>query len=74
MQLYAQKKAPPSDAAVIMSSESLFAALAGFLFLGEILTAQQYFGCGLILLSILLIQIPNPFEKKKNISIPVEVK
>lgn len=66
LQIVAQKHAPPTDAAVIMSSESLFAALAGFLFLGEVLTVRQYVGCAIILLSILLIQLPKPTIRRKG--------
>lgn len=72
LQIVAQKNAPSTDAAVIMSSEALFAALAGFLFLGEILTTAQYVGCGLILFSIVLVQIPVPKLLMRIRPIPVK--
>ena len=72
IQIIAQKNAPSTDAAVIMSSEALFAAIAGFLLLGEILTTPQYIGCGLIFLSIILVQIPLPRKMRKRKAIPVE--
>lgn len=57
LQAVGQKHAPPADAAVIMSLESVFAALFGFLFLGERLGPIQTAGCVLILLAILWVQV-----------------
>ena len=48
---------PPSEAAVIVSLETVFAALAGYLVLGEQLVGLGWLGAGLILLAILLIQL-----------------
>jgi drug/metabolite transporter (DMT)-like permease len=48
---------PPSEAAVIVSLETVFAALAGYLVLGERLTGLGVVGAGLILLAILCIQL-----------------
>jgi drug/metabolite transporter (DMT)-like permease len=60
-----QRHAPPTDAALILSMEAVFAALAGFLYLGELLDARQALGCGLILAAILLAQIKRlPFRVK----------
>lgn len=56
LQLVGQKVAPPTDAAIILSSEAVFAALAGWLFLDERLTAIQLLGCGLMLAAMLLAQ------------------
>lgn len=65
LQAVAQQHAPASDAAIIMSGESLFAALAGALVLGETLTAPQYAGCALITGAILLTEIaPFVFRKR----------
>jgi drug/metabolite transporter (DMT)-like permease len=57
LQVYGQKKAPPADAAILLSMESVFAALTGYAFLGEGLAVAQILGCGLILGAILLAQI-----------------
>lgn len=54
LQAVAQRWAPPTDAAVILSAEAVFAALAGRLFLGELLDARQAAGCGLLLAAMLL--------------------
>lgn len=58
LQAVAQKVAPPADAAIILSMEAVFAALFGWLLLGEMLTVLQLLGCGLILFGMLLAQAP----------------
>ncbi len=57
LQIAGQKHAPPVDAAIILSMEAVFATLFGFLFLQEILTSQQLFGCVLILAAMILSQL-----------------
>jgi len=56
LQAVGQKHAPPADAALIMSLESVFAAIFGFIFLGERLTLLQTAGCVLIMVAILWVQ------------------
>ena len=48
---------PPSEAAVIVSFETVFAAAAAYLVLGERLAGLGWIGAALILLAILLIQL-----------------
>lgn len=57
LQAIAQVHAPPSDAAIIMSTESVFAALCGYLLLGESLNQRELFGCGLVLFGIVVSQL-----------------
>ena len=57
LQVIGQKFSPPTDAALILSSEAVFAALAGYLFIQEGLKPLQLVGCGLILAAILIVQI-----------------
>ncbi len=65
LQVVAQRFSPAPDAAIILSSETVFAALAGFLFLGERLSTAQLSGAALILAGILMVQlIPLYVEKK----------
>jgi len=59
-QIVAQRHASPTHAALILSLESAFAALAGWLALGEALSLQQLGGCGLMLAGMLLAQISRP--------------
>lgn len=56
LQAIFQRYTPPSDAAVMLMSESLFAALLAALILGERLSVAGLFGCGLLLLSLFLAQ------------------
>jgi drug/metabolite transporter (DMT)-like permease len=65
LQIVAQQYTPASDSAIIMSGESVFAALFGALLLGERLTPAQYGGCALITLAIVLTELmPLVFGKK----------
>ncbi|MBR4401340.1 MAG: DMT family transporter [Synergistes sp.] len=57
MQMAAQRYVPPVQASIILISESVFAALAGFIFLGESLTARELLGCAIMLASTLTAQI-----------------
>jgi drug/metabolite transporter (DMT)-like permease len=57
IQVIAQKDAAPAHAAVIFSMEGVFAALAGWLVLGETLTARATFGCGLMLVGLIVCQV-----------------
>lgn len=57
LQMIAQRYTPPSDAAIIMSGEALFAALFGALLLGERLAPLGWLGCALIFAAILMVQL-----------------
>ncbi len=56
LQIVAQKHAPPAHAAIILSLEAVFAALGGWLMLGEQLGSRQLAGCALMLLGMLVAQ------------------
>ncbi len=56
LQIWAQRHTPPADAALILSLESVFAVLSGWLLLDERLAAIQVFGCVLIFAAVLLSQ------------------
>jgi drug/metabolite transporter (DMT)-like permease len=57
LQAVGQRHAPATDAAVLLSMESVFAATFGWILLGERLTAQQLAGCALMLAGMLLAQL-----------------
>jgi len=57
LQVVAQRDAPPAHAAIILSLESAFAALAGWIILGEVLTARGLLGCGLMLAGMIVAQL-----------------
>jgi drug/metabolite transporter (DMT)-like permease len=48
-QVVGQRYAQPADAAIILSAETVFAALFGFLLMGDRLNASGIAGCALIL-------------------------
>lgn len=62
-QILGQKYTDASSAAIIMSMESVFAAIGGFLILGETLTAVKIVGCVIMFAAIILVQLP---EKNNN--------
>ena len=49
LQNYGQRYADPSAAAILMSFEAIFGALAGWLILGEVMTSREIFGCLMML-------------------------
>jgi drug/metabolite transporter (DMT)-like permease len=57
LQIWAQRHTPPTDAAIILSLESVFAALAGAMVLAERLLPIQIGGCALIILAAVLAQV-----------------
>jgi len=63
LQVVGQRKTPPAVASLLMSLESVFAALAGWLILNQHMTARELTGCLLMFSAIVLTQIP--FERKK---------
>lgn len=59
LQVIAQKHTPTNDAALIMSLESVFAVLFGWIFLRESLLPVQIAGCILILAAVLFVHVKN---------------
>ncbi|CAM2174707.1 DMT family transporter [Paraburkholderia sacchari] len=57
IQVVAQRDAAPSHAAVIFSMEGVFAALAGWIALGETLSTRALVGCALMLAGLLACQL-----------------
>ena len=58
LQVYGQKVAPPADAAVLLSTEAVFAAIFGWLLLGEVLSGRELVGCALMLAGMFWVQLP----------------
>jgi drug/metabolite transporter (DMT)-like permease len=58
LQAIAQKYTPATDAALIISLESIFAAIAGALILRETLTPTAIAGCALILAAVVMVEAP----------------
>jgi drug/metabolite transporter (DMT)-like permease len=66
LQIVAQKFVKPAIASLIMSLESVFAALMGWLALGQTLTLRETAGCLVIFAAIIAAQAPDMFSRKKT--------
>lgn len=64
LQIIGQQKLDATPAALIMSMEAVFAALAGWLILGKTMTKWEYVGSILMLTAVILSQLPSPIKKK----------
>jgi drug/metabolite transporter (DMT)-like permease len=68
LQATAQRSAPPVDVAIILSLESVFAALGGYFLLGEILGPLQIVGSVIIFVSVIMVQLPVFGTEKPQLS------
>ncbi|WP_455381153.1 DMT family transporter [Salinispira pacifica] len=57
LQIVAQQRAHPTHAAILLSLEGTFAAVGGYLILGEVLSARAIGGCALMLAGMLVAQL-----------------
>ena len=64
LQMAGQRYAQPAVASIVMSLESVFAALAGWLLLNEHLNTTELIGCSLVFAAVILAQIPEFLKKK----------
>jgi len=69
LQIVGQRYTPPAEAALILSLESVFAALAGAIWLGERLTAAGAAGCALILIGAVAAEAAPVFAGAKPASV-----
>ena len=58
LQIVGQKDTDPTVASLLMSLESVFAAIGGFLLLHQTMTTKEVIGCMLTFMAIILSQIP----------------
>lgn len=58
LQIVGQDGVNPTIASLIMSLESVFAVIAGWILMGERLSVKALCGCGLIFVAIVIAQIP----------------
>lgn len=65
LQVIAQKKANPTFAAILLSTESVFSAIGGAIFGMDHISALGYAGCALIFAGVLICQAP---DRKRNLS------
>jgi drug/metabolite transporter (DMT)-like permease len=64
LQIVSQRHCPPAHAAIIMSLETVFAALAGWIILGETFSIGGLVGCALMLSSLMIVQLPPILSAK----------
>lgn len=69
LQIVAQKDLNPTVASLIMSLESVVAALSGWLLLNQSMSGREILGCILMFAAIIIAQLP---ERKKNTDIDSE--
>jgi drug/metabolite transporter (DMT)-like permease len=67
LQVVAQKDAPPAHASIILSLETVFAAVSGWLLLGEALSMRAVIGCGLMLGGMLVVQLQPDFQPQETV-------
>ena len=66
LQVVAQKHAIASHAAIILSLEAVFAAIAGALILGESLSLRGYLGCAMMFAGMLIAQL---WPQRHNVTV-----
>ena len=68
LQIMGQRDIEPTIASLILCLESVFAVLAGWLILGDMLSARELLGCGLMFIGILLAQCPSRLRANAALS------
>lgn len=63
-QIIGQKYTEPNTASLLLSMETVFALLAGWVILGEVLAGREYLGCAIMFIAIIVAQLP---DKKRQI-------
>ena len=58
LQMLGQRRVEPTAASLLLSPENVFAALAGWVILGQKLTARELLGCALVFAAIITSQLP----------------
>jgi drug/metabolite transporter (DMT)-like permease len=66
LQIVAQRYTPPSEAALIMSLESVFAALSAAILLDERLTFPALIGCGMILMGVIMVEVAPSTPRRRR--------
>lgn len=63
LQIVGQKDTDPTVASLLMSLESVFALLGGWVILGQVMSARELLGCLLMFAGIILAQLPEKKER-----------
>jgi len=67
LQIIAQSKASPAPAAIILSMESVFGALAAWIILNQVLDLNKILGCLAIFTGVIIVQLFQINNNKKDI-------
>jgi drug/metabolite transporter (DMT)-like permease len=65
LQIIAQSKASPAPAAIILSMESVFGTLAGWIILNQVLDINKVLGCLAIFLGVIIVQLIPIYTSRK---------
>ena len=65
-QILGQAYVEPTQAAILMSTEAIFAAVAGWIILGETMSGVQLLGCALLLGGALMAQVRGAGKSRNN--------
>jgi drug/metabolite transporter (DMT)-like permease len=71
LQIVGQRHTPATEAALIMSLESVFAALAAAILLGERLSLPAAIGCALVLLGVVMVEVLPALPRRRGASTAV---
>ena len=67
LQMFGQRRMEPTAASLLLSLESVFSALAGWLILRQGLDGRELFGCALVFLAVITSQLPwNKLLRKRG--------
>ena len=66
LQIVSQRHCPPAHAAIILSLETVFAALAGWIVLDETFSLRGLAGCALMLSSLVIVQLPPILSRQRD--------
>lgn len=67
LQIIGQKySSSPTLASILMSMESVFAAIGGVIFMGVVPKTAELIGCGVMFIAIIIAQLPESWIKKKT--------
>ena len=66
LQVVAQKDSPSAHAAILLSLEAVFSAIAGWILVNEVMAPRALFGCGLLLSGTVIAQVWPVFFPPKD--------
>lgn len=64
LQMVGQQYTSASNSAIILSAEAIFAALFGWMLMGDSLSLSAWAGCGFIMLAIIMVEIAPLLRKR----------